>query len=455
MSKFDQSSFKTIDSNNISVVIPSKDIFKTDIAQKNIDNNIKKYYQISYKTDTAAFQTSLLNSKSYKVNNMYICGLLHNNIANITDTSNSDIIGELVIEYVDNNNNMLYTCFLLKKNVDANASASKTENPDKIDDIISYINTCVVSTNTSCAPKLTSVYVNNILSSAISVNNKFIYYNDDSKNNIIVFLTPLNITVESNSTFVSGLLNIPDPKVLRFNINQSSIPTASSDVTTNGETLDCELVGVGTDTTPIDQLSINELTNELNRNIDLIKLGIYFFALIILIIITYTIVPYLFSLIIGKCDDSESNKRISSTFVISTIFMVCYVFLLFHIGFKKKLISPLFVGFIIILIYILSILVIVTQNKNFTFSLSYDTFETLICECVKFTIKNVIPKYIGVFIITIILIAIVLSIQKKNLKKTYGDTVGIWAIYIIPISIILSLMSNSSDSSTSSSCTKK
>ena len=186
------------------------------------------------------------------------------------------------------------------------------------------------------------------------------------------------------------------------------------------------------------------------------KIGIYFFALIILIMITYSIVPYLLSLITGKsCDQTESNKKISNTFIISTIFIIFYVFLLFHIGFKKKDSIILFVGFITVLLYILSILVIITQNKDFKFSFSYDSFETLICECVKFTIKNIIPKYIGIFIITIILIAIVLSIQKKNLKKKYGDTVAIWSIYIIPITIILSLVSYSPVDSEKSSCTNK
>jgi hypothetical protein len=451
MSNFDQSSYKTIDSNNISVDIPSKDIFKTDVTQKNIENNIKKYYEIQYNTNTAAFQTSLLNSNSYKVNKMYIYGLLHNNIINITNASNSDIIGELVIEYIDNNNYKLYTCFLLKKNIDPNAAAIKTENPNKIDDIISYINNCVVSNNNSCVPKLTSANVNYILSSAISVNNKFIYYKDNTNYDIIVFLTPLNIADQLNSTFVSGLLNKTD----LFDINPVPVDSSTPTPAPENDIMDCELVGVGTEKTPIDEFSVNKLTNELKRNIDLIRIGIYFFALIVLLMIAYTIVPYLFGLIINKSGNAvENNKKISSTFVIYSIFIVIYVFLLFHIGFKKNDTTILFVGFITVLIYVLSILVIVTQNKDFTFSFNYSTFETLICECVKFTIKNVIPKYIGLFIITIILIAIILTIRKENLKKKYGDAVVLGSIYIIPITIILSIVSYSpGDSKDSSSCT--
>jgi hypothetical protein len=373
----------------------------------------------------------------------------------MTNTSNTDIIGELVIEYNDNNSK-LFTCFLLKKNIDPNASAIKTENPNKIDDIISYISNCVATNNACSNVKLTSVLFNNVLSSSTSINNKFVYYKDENDNNIIVFLTPIDVTYQEYIGFVSNLSN----STSLFNINPSyanvNVDTnvVANNTTTNDDILDCELVGVGTDKTPIDNFSINQLTNELNRNIDLMKIGIYFFSLIVLIMITYTIVPYLFSLIINKTDNEPlNNKRITSTLIISTIFIIIYVFLLFHLGFKKNNVSLLFVGFIAVLIYVLSILVVITQNKNFTFSLDYQTFETLICECVKFTIKNILPKYIGIFILTIIIIAIVLSIQKKDLKKTYGNNVEIWSIYIIPITIILSIVSHTPSKSTESSCT--
>ena len=115
----------------------------------------------------------------------------------------------------------------------------------------------------------------------------------------------------------------------------------------------------------------------------------------------------------------------------------------------------IFVGFIVALLYILSILVIITKYQTFSFSFNYSALETLICECVKFTLSNIIPKYIGLFVVTITLIAIVLAIQKKNLKKTYGDTVAVWSIILIPITIIISIISYSPKNSNDSSCTKK
>ena len=174
--------------------------------------------------------------------------------------------------------------------------------------------------------------------------------------------------------------------------------------------------------------------------------------------ITYSIVPYLFNIIINfntKDSKAPDNNRMSGIFIITTIFIILFCFLLFHLGFKKNNISIIFVGFIVALLYILSILVIITKYQTFSFSFNYSALETLICECVKFTLSNIIPKYIGLFVVTITLIAIVLAIQKKNLKKTYGDTVAVWSIILIPITIIISIISYSPKNSNDSSCTKK
>ena len=449
MSIFNQSSFKTIVSENIIVNLPMTNIYKSDVLKKQVVNKIKNYYEIIYNTGTNNFTFDNVN---YKATKLHIYSLLHNNIENLTTDLETDIIGELVVEH-SYTNTKVYTCYLLKKNINSNASVIKTEEPDKIDDIINYIYKCDIN---SCTPIMNKVTLNNILLTATSTNNKFIYYKDKQNNNVIVFLTPLDIVYEENSIFLSNLLkstslfDLYPPTTDSTSVSVSSPETGKDD-----GILDCELVGVGTENTPIDQLSINALQNELKDNIRLMEIGIYFFSLVVLLMIAYTIVPYLFSLIIRKSGyQIESNIKITNIFIISTIFIILYVCLLFHIGFKKKDSTILFVGFITVLIYILSILVIITQNKDFTFSFNYPTFETLICECVKFTIKNIIPKYIGIFIITIISIAIVLSIQKKNLKKIYGDTVAIWSIYIIPITIIISILSYNPKDSKSSSCSK-
>jgi len=162
--------------------------------------------------------------------------------------------------------------------------------------------------------------------------------------------------------------------------------------------------------------------------------------------ITYSIVPYLFNIIIvfnTKDNKPPDNNRMTGIFIISTNFIILFCFLLFYLGFEKNNISIIFVGFIVALLYILSILVIITKYQTISFSFSFAALETLILECVKFTLSNIIPKYIGMFIVTIILIAIVLTIQKQNLKKTYGDTVAVWSILLIPITIIISIISYS------------
>jgi hypothetical protein len=453
MSLFNQSNYNTINSNNITVSLPNnRDIFKSDIKKTKVDNKIKFYYEIAYNTGVDNFT---FNKTNYKATKIYIYSLLHNNIDNLTTDPETDIIGELVIEY-SFDNSFIYTCYLLRKNI--GTTTINTKDPDKIDDIINYTYKCGDSNSNSCLISLTSVKLNNILSPSTTINNKFIYYKDKNNKNIIVFLTPIDITYEEDSIFLSNLLKTTS----LFDINPVSIPPATSSSSTSSnvginEALECELVGVGTEKTPIDQLSMNQLTNELNRNIDLMKIGIYFFGLIVLIMITYTIIPYLFNIIINfntKDNKAPDNNRMTGIFVITTIFIILFCFLLFHLGFKKNNISIIFVGFIVALLYILSILVIITKYQTFSFSFNYTALETLICECVKFTLSNIIPKYIGLFVVTITLIAIVLAIQKKNLKKTYGDTVAVWSILLIPITIIISIISYSPKNTQDSSCSK-
>lgn len=471
MSLFKQSTHKTIDSDNISFNMPNSDIFYTDIKKNTLNKNIKNYYEISYNKNAVIFQSSLLASRSYIAKKIYLFGLLHKNIDNLTNISNTDIVGELIIEHEDNNKSKLFTCFLLKKNLNSNAATIITENPDKIDDIIDFI---INYGCKNCPSKLTNVKFNNILIPSTSVNNKFIYYKDKKKNNIFVFLTPIDIVYNENASFVSNLLDtielsnksdkkeafsdLLDKSYIKEAFTESMLfdtnapdttttpSTASSSNVTSEESIECELVGVGTENTPIDQLSINALTNELNRNIDLMKIGIYFFSLLVLIMITYSIVPYLFNIIIvfnTKDNKPPDNNRMTGIFIISTNFIILFCFLLFYLGFEKNNISIIFVGFIVALLYILSILVIITKYQTISFSFSFAALETLILECVKFTLSNIIPKYIGMFIVTIILIAIVLTIQKQNLKKTYGDTVAVWSILLIPITIIISIISYS------------
>jgi hypothetical protein len=401
MSLFKQSTHKTIHSDNISFNMPNSDIFYTDVKKNTLNKNIKNYYEISYNKNAVIFQSSLLAAKSYIAKKIYLFGLLHKNIDNLTNISNTDIIGELIIEHEDNNKSKLFTCFLLKKNLNSNAATIITENPDKIDDIIDFI---INYGCKNCPTKLTNVKFNNILINSTSVNNKFIYYKDKKNNNIFVFLTPIDIVYNENASFISNLLDtfnlsnksdkkeafsdlsdLLDKSYIKEAFTESMFDTTPQDTTTastdsnvtSDESLDCELIGVGTEKTPIDQLAINALSNELNKNIDLMKIGIYFFDLIILIIITYSIVPYLFSISFRsntKDNEAPDNNRMTGIFIISTIFIFSFCFLVFYLGFKKNDISIIFVGFIVALIYILSILIIITKYQTFSFSFNLSTF---------------------------------------------------------------------------------
>ena len=466
MFNFDQSTHKIIDSYNINFNMPNSDIYYTDIKKNTLNKNIKNYYEISYNKNAVIFQSSLLASSSYKAKKIYFFSLLHKNIDNLTNISDTDIIGELIIEHEDNNKSKLFTCFLLKKNLNSNASTIITENPDKIDDIIDFI---INYGCKNCPTKLTNVKFNNILINSTSVNNKFIYYKDKKNNNIFVFLTPIDIAYNENASFISSLLDTIDlldksdkkeaftegMNNVLFSINPQNTTTpssASSSKVTSEESLECELVGVGSDTIPYNEAEKNKQNKELIQNADLMRISNLFFAVMVLIIGSYVVLPFLGNLIHkinNKIDKDLDELSIILYYILSTFLFILYIVVIFVAAFKyyNKQNILLFFGSISITIFILGTTLLFSNIKinstilNFN---SLDGFDVIFGRFFYFLFFKISKKYIILFINSIILIAIYLSINNKINNKNYSEELSFWCILILPISIIFALLSESS-----------
>jgi len=474
MSLFKQSTHKIIDSYNINFNMPNSDIYYTDIKKNTLNKNIKNYYEISYNKNAVIFQSSLLASSSYTAKKIYFFSLLHKNIDNLTNISDTDIIGELIIEHEDNNKSKLFTCFLLKKNLNSNAATIITENPDKIDDIIDFI---INYGCKNCPTKLTNVKFNNILINSTSVNNKFIYYKDKKNNNIFVFLTPIDIAYNENASFISSLLDTIDlsnksdkkeafsdlldksyikeayTEGVAFDINASGTTntssTASSSKVTSEESLECELIGVGSDTIPYDEAEKNKQNKELKQNADLMRISNLFFAVMVLIIGSYVVLPFLGNLIhkINKKINKKNLDQLSiiQYYILSTFLFILYIVVIYVTAFKyyNKQNILLFFGSISITIFILGT-TLLFSNINST-TLNFNGFRVIIGNFFIFLfVEILLKKYIILFISSIILIAIYLLINNKINNKNYSEELSFWCILILPISIIFALLSESS-----------
>ena len=124
---------------------------KTDINQRHIEKNIsglansrtnttfkptevegdliktpKLFYEITLPFKKPNFDYSKLAPMNFVARRMYMTGLLHNNITNITD-NNKSIVGELIVEHKPQNavNQKMFSCFLLEYSNDTSNDADK------------------------------------------------------------------------------------------------------------------------------------------------------------------------------------------------------------------------------------------------------------------------------------------------------------------------------------------
>jgi hypothetical protein len=144
---------------------------------------------------------------------LYIYGLLHNNIKNVTN-NDFNIIGELIIEHnmqsynktndsVKNINSILYSCYLLKK-----YNPGQLEIPNDIDNLLYLVHD--------------KGYTEDIkLNNSISRNNKCIVYNDGPDKFVMINTEPI-LVVNDSFLYIKDCDNIntiKDLKTLPFSLN--------------------------------------------------------------------------------------------------------------------------------------------------------------------------------------------------------------------------------------------
>lgn len=117
---------------NINDVANSKEnILVPDKVEGDYIKENKIYYEINLQNKKPNFNFELLNPTSFTARRIYITGLLHSNITNVTDNDNS-IVGELIIEHSPKTavNQKVFSCYLLELT---------DQGENNLDSLISYI----------------------------------------------------------------------------------------------------------------------------------------------------------------------------------------------------------------------------------------------------------------------------------------------------------------------------
>ncbi len=373
---------------NTDIVEKQNDANTTDSIVENEQNRIKtnkKFYKISFNNKETNFTFKHLKPSAYTATNIYLYGVLHNNIPRIT-SDNDGIVGEIVIEHSSSVDSKikLYTCFLL-------SSAGNKPKSTTIDKLIS---------NVVSLPKISNIELD--LNTEIPTQHKCFHYKEETdikypamfgmsgittgKTEIFVFTTPIQITKVSANLFAklsyeTNLFNINapiSPSCINIqsaatttegfetengattitdgiNINTSAISDLSGNVYgTDDSYLECSIVNesveqVQSTILPLDNIVINDLNGY--------KMFVNFLLFCIICIVSNLAIPGFYKMAvvdnINKNTNNKANAIRGADIVISLIVFIHVIwYLLYGIAYKESN-KLILVSFALIAFYIL------------------------------------------------------------------------------------------------------
>lgn len=358
-------------------------LYNTDSSIKKIEQTSSlKYYVINFPTNNGSTFTYTSNGMptAYTAESIYIFGVLHNNITDIT-TRNPNIAGELVVQYSNNNDQSkkLYACFLISES-DGSESYSAPGNND-IDNIIGMIST---KGEAGSANYISQVDTN--LNNTIPTQDNCLIYND-SGNVVIVFIAPVfasSITaglLKKTFETSTGLFNISAPSNYIVSSTSSGAGDNKSGVVSTSTIsndddqiyIDCNPTGESDEQIQTYNLPISsELMNQ-KQQLDFMKTSVNFFTFIIGIIFIFLTVPRLYKIsIIDKVNALISDKilrfkRIRSADIIIIISFFIFIISTFSSGFSTDNYDLVTTGMFATVVLGLSLSLIQTYKTDIEF----------------------------------------------------------------------------------------
>ena len=288
------------------------------------------FYQISLRNKEPNFIYAGLSPSSYTAKSVYLFGLLHRNISGISSTYNSNVIGEIVVEHTNINKQLqkVYSCFLIKE-IDSNITE---ENPQG-DTTDNSLDKLVRMVNNSLQPEQTFE-----LSSVIPEQTHSIHYVDE-ENHIFVFTNPIVVNKDTANLFKTKLAT----KTKLFSIyptNENSNKTLfygsetivlkknpkTGDKATSKEEgfrllegidediwIDCSPTGVSDEELKSYQIPLNSEYSDHKHQIDGFKMITHFFIFILIMLLSFFMIPKLYKAIIIDQFNTNNLTKITGT----------------------------------------------------------------------------------------------------------------------------------------------
>jgi hypothetical protein len=324
------------------------------IPEKNI------FYKINYINREANFIYDGIKPSDYIANNIYLYGLLHNNITGVTSNT-TDIIGEIVIQHSNANNQSqkVYSCFLVQQH------ATKSMN-NSVDTAVNMI------TNKGDSTEFTLK-----LTTEIPEQTRCFYYTDEG-NHIFVYTAPILVN-EHAATFLKNELSIKtklfdinpscDPKLIKLSEGFSSMTIQEG--LDNEVYIDCQPHGESPERINAYAIPIDSEFADSKNQIDMFKQMLNFCIFLMVAFVAQFTIPKLYKqIVINKINtntpDTGGNQRrkdILHTDLLISSFCFIYILTSFITGMGKDGIgSILYFGIGLLIFYVLS-LSLIQVNK--------------------------------------------------------------------------------------------
>jgi hypothetical protein len=440
----------------------STQINRSDIQTNPNDAGNDTFLKAPFPNNTASYNlvyTGGDGQKNFGTTNIYIYGLLHKNIKDVT-ANNADIIGELVLEHVTATATA-YVCYLIKKSAD---STRPTNDVDNIYFLLSDPN---------------SVSANIVLNNLIPEQDNCIIYKSDSdpRKPVFIFTTPIQVNA-STAAEIKGYVST----TTLFNINAPThytiIPKANIIKQKDEEIyIDCNPTGVSDQEIQSYNVPINsEYSNEKNQ-IDFMKTTLNFFTFIVGLVFCYFAVPKLYKAIIvdktilfhEKSSTTVPNiwVRIRSADLWLSLITTCVFLSLLIIGFQNSNYTYITSALFICVFYGLSFSILQNSKLDKEFMTlrtptltRFEPYETpavdgepikyfkpmdflnLAVQSIMFFGRDCVPSYLGAAImyIIILLLSLYFTGNFNSDKITYYICVGLFAIIPIMVCLIRLMM---------------
>jgi hypothetical protein len=420
---------RTTNSNNKSGPVEETPINGKRIPVKNA------YYSISFPNKSPNLTYSKINPSSYTATHLYLFGLLHNNIQDIS-VSTDNVVGELVIEHTTNQppNRKIYTCFLLKR-----SSADSNNDIDKLVEIANGTyqgNSGVDIDLNQTIPRQTDIF----------------YYDGIANDKVFIFTVPIEINSKT-ADFIQQQLSVSTTMFKTFAPNNTVHIQLETKVETfvggtlregidNDVYIDCQPTGESDETIQAYSIPINSEYSGAKGTIDFMRSAVNLLMFLIISIVAYFMLPPIYKKIVidkintqypGNTETRLQNISYADTSIM--LILVGYVLYSFAIGIASEgNVGFIYIGFAMSVITAAMYSIIQVKKVDLEF------MSTMV-DKTQVSSKNADPKnpltvnLMGVFSFLATLVMTLIGTEKHR-----NNFFVLWLFIFVVIAVILKTM---------------